>query len=269
MGRTSSDEHRYSRPAHSATVGTPAAIAAASVTPERLVGREVRRRAPRGSHRRGRCRRCPSGRPGSVSGSKVTTLAAGGAEQLLGLGVAERERPAAGHRDHGPPARRVERCRDRSRAAGSQGASCEVGRGAGDLEHRVQVDVLGDRVGQAVERVLRPRRARRPAPGRDGATGTLMPVVAAERAEHRAGRSSSATSAACRAEPAWLRITPATWTSGSKVAMPCTTAPTDREDAGDVDDEDDRGAGQRRHVGGRGEPVARRPRRRTGPSRPR
>ena len=62
--------HRYSRPAHSATVGSPAAIAPRDVRRAARCWPPGPRRAPRGSRRRGRARRSRAAAPCRAAGRR-------------------------------------------------------------------------------------------------------------------------------------------------------------------------------------------------------
>ena len=91
-------------PAHSATVGSPRAIAVRSSRRSALVGAEVG-----GVHLGEAAAEVEPGRalgqPGVGERVELDDLGPGGLQQLGRLGVAEREGPAAGDRDPGRPGR--------------------------------------------------------------------------------------------------------------------------------------------------------------------
>ena len=136
----------------------------------------------------------------------------------------------------------------------------------------VEVDVVGQAFGQQRRHARgRLRRVRRPGPGRGGATAPRSRRRAAARRAPAAGRLDRRARPRRRAGASrpCSGSRRASWTSGSKVARPCTTAAAVRETLGDVHDQHDRRPGQAGDVGGRGEARRRRSARRTGPSRPR
>ena len=80
----------------------------------------------------------PAGKARSDERVEGDDVAAGGREQLLGLGVAEREGPPARDRDHG-----ASRPRGRHLDRGVPRRRVELGRRPGDREQRVEVEVAG------------------------------------------------------------------------------------------------------------------------------
>ena len=185
-GRSVDRPAQVEQPAHSATVGSPAGDRGARCRARsaRVGGQlggvhlgEAAAEVEPGGARRQRRRRS--------AGRTDDRLAAGGAQQLVGLGVAEGERPAAGDRDH-PPCRcrsggeSVRACAgDRLRRAPGapssearrvRRASCSAG--AADASRTTgQVDALGRSARPAGRGPRRGLAVRRPAPGRGAATG--------------------------------------------------------------------------------------------------
>ena len=182
-------------------------------------------------------------------------LAARGAQQLLGLGVAERERPPGSHRD--ARARRGGR-RDLGRRV--PGLDVEGGGTVGDRQDGLEVDVRADLLGEALNGRGRLRAlARRHQP--EVARGGLDAGVAGEHPEHgepgglergsdlvdEPGRARLVEDDAGQAY-AGLEGVQAVDEGGGRPGHPR-----------DVDDDDERGVDQAGHVRGGGEPLAAHP----------
>ena len=212
----------------------------------------------------------PSGSAASRSGSKVTTSAPGGGEQLGVLGVAEGERRPAGDGDHRPPIRGRRRPRRPDpRRSTVDGGAVRASRRNASRSTPVARPARPSRLDR-LDRLL--PALGRPGPARGAGDGAVR-SVAPQDAEHRhAGRRRAprGASASCRSEPTLLRITPPIRTSGRRRRSPCTSAATDRRLRGGVDDQHDRApAAASRRARWRRSPLGPERHRRTGPSRPR
>ena len=250
-------------PAHSATIGPPAAASAATAT--------------RSGSLADSSAAYTSGKPPPTTSARVPVrqrlvaqrvdgdhLGAGAGQQLGRLRVREGESRTTGQRDHRTARHRLARPRGPRRGR-------ERRRGAGDREHRVQVDARRRPARPARRPTRRPRRGARP-PGtrprcRDGAA-----TASARRSAPSTGvptsSQASRSSASCRSEPTRLRITPAMRTS-PKLRKPCTSAATERPCAAASTTRIDRRVEQRRRPARWSRCRPRRYARRTGPSRPR
>ena len=98
----------------------------------------------------------PAGRAGDVERVEDDRLDAGGAEQLLGLGVAEREGPSTGDGDHGSAAARAGPVGVAEGRRGVPRRGLELRCRAGDGEHVVEVDVLRHALGEQRDGLDRP-----------------------------------------------------------------------------------------------------------------